>query len=217
MPMKTDREYRTMQIRAEGLKEQNDYIVEGYATTFDDPYELYRDGNYIVMEQVDHDAFKETDISDVVFLIDHEGRVYARTRNDSLHLEADDFGLRTKTDLSLTAASRDVYDAIQSGLYDRMSFAFTVKKDRYEEEEKEDGSVILTRTILEVGKLYDVSAVSFPANPNTDISARSKELIDGVIEKFEAERLHAAEIKNRRSELLHKINSILEVSTNEED
>lgn len=215
--IKSDREYRTMQIRkAEPTEEKNDYIVEGYATTFGDAYELYHDGNYKVMEVIDRDAFKNTDMTDVVFMIDHEGRVYARTRNDSLHLDIDDHGLNTRTDLSLTAASRDVYEAIQSGLYDRMSFAFTVRKDRYEEEEKEDGSVILTRTILDVGKLYDVSAVSFPANPNTDISARSKELIDGVIEKFEAERLRAAEIKESRRSLLEKINSILEVS-NEED
>ena len=76
----------------------------------------------------------------------------------------------------------------------------------------ENGDYILTRTILEVGKLYDVSAVSFPANPNTDISARTKELCDGEIAKLEAERLHAKEINEKRTAVLDKINSILEVS-----
>ena len=188
--IKSDREYRTMQIRKAEPTEEKDYIVEGHATTFDEPYELYRDGNYIVMEKVDHDAFKNTDMTDVVFMIDHEGRVYARTRNDSLHLETDDHGLNTRTDLSLTAASRDVYEAIQSGLY--------------------YGTLGSIRELIrgfteEVFQMVNCSPVS----------ARSQELIDGVIEKFEAERLRAAEIKESRRKLLEKIDSILEVSNEE--
>lgn len=214
---KTDREYRTMELRAAEATDEKSYVVEGYATTFGDSYELFRDGNYIVMETVDKDAFKNTDMSDVVFMIDHEGRVFARTRNESLKLDIDEHGLKTRTDLGLTAASREVYEAIDAGLYDRMSFAFTVTKDRYEEEEKDDGSVILTRTILEVGKLYDVSAVSFPANPNTDISARTKELIDGEIKKSVTERLHAKELNEKRAAVRDTIKSILEVKTDETD
>ena len=200
--MKTDREYRSMELRAAPQGEEKSYIVEGYATTFDDSYELFRDGNYIVMEKVDRDAFKDTDMSDVIFQIDHEGRVYARTRNKSLSLEIDEHGLKTRTDLGLTESSRSVYEDIDAGLYDRMSFAFTVNRESYEEEDRDDGTVILTRTILGVGKLYDVSAVSFPANPNTDISARSKESIDGEIKRLEAERLHAIEIQEKRKALL---------------
>ena len=165
------------------------------------------------MEKVDRDAFKDTDMSDVIFQIDHEGRVYARTRNDSLSLKIDEHGLKTRADLGLTESSRSVYEDISAGLYDRMSFAFTVNKDSFTEEERDDGTVIVTRTILGVGKLYDVSAVSFPANPNTDISARSKDLIDGEIKRFEAERLHEKEINEKRAEVLAKIDSILEVTT----
>ncbi len=208
MPKKTDREYRSMELRAAEQGDEKSYIVEGYATTFGDTYELYRDGNYIVQENVDRDAFKNTDMSDVIFQIDHEGRVYARTRNDSLKLEIDEHGLKTRTDLGLTASSRSVYEDIDAGLYDRMSFAFTVTKDSYTEEEREDGTVILTRSILEVGKLYDVSAVSFPANPNTDISARSKESIDGEIKRFEAERLHEKELQEKRQALLEQISRL---------
>ena len=215
MPVKTDREYRSMELRAVERTEEKDYIVEGYATTFGDSYELYRDGNYIVMENVDKDAFKNTDMSDVVFQIDHEGRVYARTRNGSLGLETDEHGLKTRTNLGLTESSRSVYEDIDAGLYDRMSFAFTVKKDSYTEEEKDDGTVILTRTILEVGKLYDVSAVSFPANPNTDISARTKDGIDGEIKRFEAERLHEQEIRESRMRLKEQISRILEEKDND--
>jgi HK97 family phage prohead protease len=208
MPKKTDREYRSMELRAAEQGEEKSYIVEGYATTFGDTYELYRDGNYIVQENVDRDAFKNTDMSDVIFQIDHEGRVYARTRNGSLGLEIDEHGLKTRTDLGLTASSRSVFEDIDAGLYDRMSFAFTVTKDSYTEEERDDGTVILTRSILEVGKLYDVSAVSFPANPNTDISARSKEAIDGEIKRFEAERLHEKELTEKRTALLEQISRL---------
>lgn len=207
MPVKSDREYRSMELRA-AVREENEqsFIVEGYATTFGDTYELYRDGNYIVKENVDRNAFANTDMTDVVFQIDHEGRVYARTRNGSLGLEIDEHGLKTRTDLGLTESSRSVYEDINAGLYDRMSFAFTVTKDSYAEEEQSDGSVILTRTILEVGKLYDVSAVSFPANPYTAISARSKDAIDGEIKRIEAERLHEQEIKEMRSRILDRLN-----------
>ena len=214
MPIKDNREYRTMELRTAEVREGEDknYIVEGYATTFGDTYELYRDGNYIVMENVDKDAFKDTDMSDVIFQIDHQGRVYARTRNGSLDLDIDEHGLKTKTDLGLTESSRSVYEDIDAGLYDRMSFAFTVTKDSYTEEEREDGTVILTRSILSIGKLYDVSAVSFPANPNTDISARSKDLIDGEIKRFEAERLREQRITESRQALKDQISRIMEES-----
>ena len=217
MPMKTDREYRSMELRAVkggDIPTGEDFIVEGYATTFNDTYELFRDGNYIVMENVDKDAFKDTDMSDVIFQIDHEGRVYARTRNDSLKLEIDEHGLKTRTNLGLTESSRSVYEDIDAGLYDRMSFAFTVTKDSYTEEEREDGTVILTRTILGVGKLYDVSAVSFPANPNTDISARTKDAIDGEIKRIGAERLHEQKITEMRSSIKEQISRIMEVKSN---
>lgn len=206
MPSK-EREYRSLEIRkaerAEG--EEKNYIVEGYATTFGDTYELYRDGNYIVKETVDRDAFRNTDMSDVVFQINHEGRVYARTRNGSIQLDMDEHGLHHRTDLGLTSSSRSVYEDVDAGLYDRMSFAFTVTKDSYTEEEQGNGDIVLTRTILEVGKLYDISVVDFPANPNTAISARTKELCDGEIKKFEAERLHAQEIKEKREAILARL------------
>ena len=213
MPSK-EREYRSMELRSVANEEKN-YIVEGYATTFGDVYELYRDGKYVVKETVDRDAFKNTDMSDVVFQIDHKGRVFARTRNGSLTLEADGHGLKTRTDLGLTESSRGVYEDISAGLYDRMSFAFTVTKDSYIEEEMENGDIVLTRTILEVGKLYDVSAVSFPANPYTDISARSKDLIDGEIKRFEAERLHEKEIAETRQSLKDQISRIMEEKSND--
>ena len=206
MPSK-EREYRFLELRkAEpNENEEKSFIVEGYATTFGDTYELYRDGKYIVKETVDRNAFANTDLSDVVFQINHEGRVYARTRNGSIQLDMDDHGLHHRTDLGLTSSSRSVHEDITAGLYDRMSFAFTVKKESYTEEELDTGDIILTRTILEVDKVYDISVVDFPANPFTDISARSKDLVDGEIKRFEAERLHAQEIKELRTRILARL------------
>ena len=126
MPIKEDREYRSMELRAAEQTEEKNYIVDGYATTFDSPYELYRDGKYIVMEQVDRHAFDEAYTEDTIFQYDHSGMVYARTRNQTLKLETNDHGLKVTADLSSTEASRGVWDAIDKGLIDRMSFAFTV-------------------------------------------------------------------------------------------
>lgn len=207
MPSNPNREYRSMPLniekRAEG--EEKSYIVEGYATTFGDTYELYRDGRYIVKERVDKDAFANTDMSDVVFQFDHEGRVYARTKNGTVELNVDNIGLHQKTDLGKTSSSRAAFEDIEAGNYYQMSFAFTVTDDEYEEEEQDNGDIILTRTIKEIGKLYDVSAVSFPANPYTSISARTKELCDGEIAKIEAERLHREEIRNKREAILARL------------
>lgn len=209
--MNENREYRTLEIRkAETApSEEPSYIVEGYATTFEDPYELYREGNYIVNEVVSSEAFNETDFSDVVFQINHTGRVYARTRNNSVSLEVDEHGLKHRTNLGLTSSSRSVYEDIEAGLYDRMSFAFTVAEDSYLEENLENGDTIITRTINKIGKVYDISAVDFPANPNTDISARSKGAIDGVIKRLEVERLQKLNIDNKKKEVRNIISRIL--------
>lgn len=211
MPIKPEREYRSLELRVAEQGEEKNYIVDGYATTFDEPYELYRDGKYIVMEKIDRHAFDDTYMDDVIFQYDHSGMVYARTRNKTLRLEENDHGLKVTADLGSTEASRGVWDAIDKGLIDRMSFAFTVTGDSYEEEEQENGDIILTRTIKKIGRLYDVSAVSFPANEGTSISARTKELCDGEIAKFEAERLHEQEIKEKREALKTQISRIMEV------
>lgn len=211
MPIKPEREYRSLELRVAEQGGEKNYIVDGYATTFDEPYELYRDGKYIVMEKVDRHAFSDTYMDDVIFQYDHSGMVYARTRNKTLRLEENDHGLKVTADLGSTEASRGVWDAIDKGLIDRMSFAFTVTGDSYEEEEQENGDIILTRTIKKIGRLYDVSAVSFPANEGTSISARTKELCDGEIAKFEAERLHEQEIKEKREALKTQISRIMEV------
>lgn len=195
---KEGREYRSMTVRiAERADEDNKKIVEGYATTFNDPYLLYRDRDgWELWEEVDPGAFDGCDMSDVIMQYDHEGRVFARIRNNTLTVAPDDKGLFITADLGGTEIGRGLYEEIAGGYTDRMSFGFTVAKDKREEVTDENGKTVVKRTILEIGKLFDVSAVSLPANPGTAIySARG---IDGVIEEVKAERLKALEMENAR-------------------
>ena len=179
MPYRSDREYRNMESIAAQENEEGK-VVTGYACTFSQPYELFRDGRYIVREQVDPHAFDGTDVDDVIMQYDHMGRVFARTRNKTLEISCDDHGLKIRAELGGTEIGRQLYDEIRGGYTDRMSFGFTVDEEKREEtEDKETGNVTILRTITRIRKLYDVSAVSLPANDATEISARS--LGEGVI------------------------------------
>lgn len=160
----------------------SDFYVEGYATTFNDPYVLYEYDGVKYMEQIDRHALDEADMSDVIMQYDHTGRVLARNSNGSLLLEPNQHGLFIAADLSRSEAARDMYEEINAGLVNRMSWAFHVREDTYDRATR-------TRTILKISKLYDVAAVSMPANPATEISARS--YFDGVIEAERQERLAA--------------------------
>lgn len=198
MPMKTEqREYRALELRAGSNEEQgNNYVVRGYASTFNEPYTLYEDEYMVIREIVDAHAFDETDMSDVIFQYNHEGRVFARTRNNTLEVSTDEHGLLIEADLGHTEIGRQLYDEIKGGYTDRMSFGFTVTGEEYADERVGDVDVY-TRTITRVGKLYDVSAVSIPANDGTSISIRN--LADGVISKREeAERL-AEEMRKKKT------------------
>ena len=199
--MKNDREFRKCaEFRA--LDESDSYVVEGYATTFDQPYTLYSDGYYELREVVDSKAFEKTDMSDVIMQYDHEGRVFARNRNKTLDLMTDEHGLKITANLGGTDIGRQLYQEIKGGYTDRMSFAFTVSDDK-RERETIDGKIVVTRRILGFRKLYDVSAVSTPANNSTSISARS--WCDGVIAELEAERLSALDISKRKLALKIKL------------
>ena len=199
--MKTDREFRKCaEFRA--MDDADSYAVEGYATTFDQPYTLYSDGYYELREVVDSHAFDKTDMSDVIMQYDHEGRVFARNRNKTLDLTTDEHGLKITAYLGGTDIGRQLYQEIKGGYTDRMSFAFTVSDDK-RERETIDGKIVVTRRILGFRKLYDVSAVSTPANNSTSISARS--FVDGVIAELEAERLSALEYSRRKLALKIKL------------
>ena len=171
MPFKTDREYRALaaplSVQAATKRIDTEYYVEGYATTFDKPYLLYEfeDGTKFY-ERIDAHALDGADMSDVIMQYDHEGRVFARQSNKTLLLMPDHKGLLIAADLGKTDLARGLYQDIEAGMITKMSWAFRVQEESYDRATR-------TRTILKIKKVYDVSAVSIPANGDTEISARS--------------------------------------------
>lgn len=191
--MKNDREYRDMQLRAVANEE---YKVEGYASTFE-PYVLFSMDDIDYKEQIMPTAFDECDMTDCVFRVDHEGTVYARTSAGTVEVHTDEHGLKTTADLSRTAKARGVWEDIEAGNYPKMSFAFTVGADHYD-------PATHTRYIDKIDKLYDVSPVTWPANPGTELSVKTRDYFNGVIEAEQAERL-AEELRQKKLELLRRL------------
>lgn len=190
MPIVKDREYRALQILQPQSGEKridSDYYVEGYATTFDKPYLLWEYDGIKYFEMIDRHALDGADMSDVIMQYDHSGKVMARKTNNTLIIETNDNGLFVCADLSKSSASKELYEEISNMLVTRMSWAFTVAEESYNKDTR-------TRTILKVKKVYDVSAVSIPANADTEISARS--YFDGVIE------VEKQELLERRKKIL---------------
>lgn len=194
-------EYRALRLDVAPVDEEGDeerMIVTGYATTFNEIYTLFEDEESIFKEQVAPDAFANADMSDVIMQYDHEGRVFARIRNNTLSVAPDEKGLFIQADLGGTELGRGLYEEIRGGYTDRMSFGFTVATDDFERTKAEDGRDEYLRTITGIDKLYDVSAVSLPANEGTSISARTLDLIDGEIERTRAERREAEKVELER-------------------
>ena len=207
MAVKKDREYRdmTMEVRTAEEVEIPDErkIVTGYASTFNEPYTLYEDENWRFKEVVDARAFDNTDMSDTIMQFDHSGRVFARISNNTLKVTPDERGLLIEADLGGTELGRQLYEEIRGGYTNKMSFGFTVDGDEMLDTKDVDGKALTVRTITSVRKLYDVSAVSLPANDATSISVRN--LTDGEIERIQAERLEAEKLELRRKKLMLEI------------
>lgn len=168
MPQLSSREYRDfnlgeIEVRSAETGDQDQYIVEGYAMKWA-PYPLYEYDGEIIYEEFKRSCFEGCDMSDIIFQENHEGQVLARLRNDTLEIILDDIGMFFRANLSLSQKSRDLYEAVKNRLMDRMSWGFA--PDQYEYDK-------LTRTIVHtrVKKVYDISAVSIPANENTSISS----------------------------------------------
>ena len=180
--------------------EEKSYLVEGYASTFD-PYVLMTIDGVDYSERIEPTAFDDADLTDVVFRVDHEGAVYARTSAGTVELWVDEHGLGQRTNLGKTQRARDLFADIEAGNYPKMSFAFSVAEggDRYDSETH-------TRIISRVAKVFDVSPVSFPANPSTELSVATRDYFNGVIEAEKAERLEreAEELKRKQLEVRAK-------------
>lgn len=200
--MKNNREYRNMrmEIRSKEGAEPT-YKVEGYASTFQ-PYVLFEEDGVKYSEQIDPTAFDEADLTDVVFRVDHEGAVYARTSAGTVELDIDEHGLHNITDLSRTANARGLFEDIAAGNYPQMSFAFVVVDDEYDKDTH-------TRIIHRIGKVFDISAVSFPANPTTELSVSTRDYFNGVIEMEKRERAERLAAEERQKQI-DRILSLME-------
>ncbi len=197
--MKPDREYRNMELRLMQEGDEPSFFVEGYASTFE-PYKMMERDGVAYYERIAPDAFEGADMSDVVFRVDHEGPVYARTSAGSVEVWTDEHGLAQRTDLGRTQRAKDLFYDIAAGNYPKMSFAFSVAEDHFDKETH-------TRIIDRIKKVFDVSPVSFPANPGTELCVSTRAYFDGVIEMEQAERLEA----EKREQQKHRIKILTEV------
>lgn len=187
--LKNDAEIRSMDIVRTLTENESDYIVEGYAAKYD-PYVLYKDADGEVYEQFSRENFELADKSDIILQYDHAGRVYARTSNGSLKIDVDDIGLKVTADLGRTEAARQLYEDIQAGMITKMSWRFSVLPEDYKFDKQ-------TRTLTynKLGRIYDVSAVSLPANDSTEIGVHARSFVDGLIAEEKA-RIDAEERKS---------------------
>lgn len=152
--------------------EAGGYYVAGYATTFDTRYDIGggpENGGWT--ESIRQGAFTKSlrEKDDVRFLLNHEGLPLARTKSGTMTLAQDDLGLRVEVpslDPSNPAAA-ELLSALQRGDVDQMSFAFRVTRQEWDDDYTQ-------RSITEV-ELFDVSAVTYPANEATIIGLRNDE------------------------------------------
>lgn len=195
--LKSERQIRALQTFGQPTTKRIDsnYYVEGYAARFE-PYVLYEDADGPIYERFEPGCFAGCDMSDVIFQLNHQGTVMARQSNGSLIVEVDETGLFTAADLGRTEAARNLYEEISTGMITKMSWGFILGDYYYDRD---------TRTIVHrsVKKIFDVSAVSIPANDSTNINARS--WADGVIDL--AARSEAA-LDERRRRLRLKLKTI---------
>lgn len=176
-----DRQYRTFEVRAE----PDGMTVEGYAAVLDTPEVMYEYDGIAYKEEIRRGAFDKAQMADVVMNYNHQGKPVARTKNGTLSLTVDDYGLKVRADLSSTQESRALYEEIKSGLIDKMSFAFTTNSEEYDKPTR-------TRRITGIKRVYDVAAVDFPAYDSTAIQARS--YFEAEAERERAEARNALEL-----------------------
>lgn len=155
-----------------------DLVFTGHAAVFDQLSDELGFRGWSFKEKVQRGAFRKCldEQQDTVYLFDHEGLPLARTVAGTLDLSEDPTGLAVEARCTPTTVAKDLGMAMRAGNVRQMSFAFTIAEDTWEVRQHEDGTVEEIRTIVAVDHLYDVSAVSIPAYPQTDAQVRSREL-----------------------------------------
>ena len=194
------------EVRADQTEEKGSEL-EGRAIVYDERTDL---GWYD--EIVDNGALDETDLKDVRFLVNHNTDMIplARSRNNNenstLQMSVDEGGMsiRASLDTENNAEAKSLYSAVERGDISGMSFMFTVDEDKWEDLESDHP----TRHILSIGKVFEVSAVTFPAYEQTSLEAR------GLVDALESAKtsLESAKAEQRAIERKkQKIRIITEV------
>jgi HK97 family phage prohead protease len=154
-------------------------------------------------ETIERGALMDTDLKDVAFLVNHNTDMIplARSRNNNanstMQLTPDFEGLLTKMyiDVENNSEARNLYSAVKRGDIDGMSFMFVVEADRWEDIDTDYPK----RFITKIRKIFEVSAVTFPAYEQTSIQARGlSEALDSAKESLESVRAEARELERRR-------------------
>lgn len=179
-----DRQYRSFDFERREKTEDGRLIVRGQPIVFNKETVIWEFDGVQYKEIIDARALDGAQMSDVVFNVDHDGKPAAKTKNSTLKLDVRQEGLYMEADLSQNATGRELYEDIDKGFYDKMSFAFSVEEDSY-------NRYTHTRTVLKIKRLYDVSAVTFPAYEQTSLSARNWAEAQRDIEAAEAAQKEA--------------------------
>jgi hypothetical protein len=157
-------------------------------------------------EIIERGALEGADLKDVRFLINHNTDMIplARSRNNNenstMQLSVDEEGMTIRVDLDTenNAEAKSLYSAVERGDLDGMSFMFTVDADKWEDIESEHP----TRTITGLGKIFEVSAVTFPAYEQTSITARGlSDALESAKESLENERAAKRAIEAQKQKI----------------
>ena len=189
----------SFEVRAEE-NEQHGTFITGTPIVFDQETDLgwYR-------ESIDKDALMETDLKDVRFLIGHNTEMIplARSRNNNenstMQMVVTDRGMEIRVDLDTenNADARALYSAVKRGDMSGMSFMFTVDRDEWEDIDTDSPK----RTIMSIRKVFEVSAVAFPAYPQTSIQAASEgDTLDSARASLESAKAALAEERAKKAE-----------------
>ena len=200
--MKNNVELRAFnfEVRAEE-NEDHGHILTGRPIVYDARTDL---GWYD--EIIEAGALTDTDLRDVRFLVNHNTDMIplARSRNNNenstMQMSIDEGGMAIRVDLDVdnNADAKNLYSAVSRGDIDGMSFMFTVDGDKWDEKESEHP----TRTITAIGKVLEVSAVTFPAYKQTSIQARGLDsALDNAKSSLESARAEARAIERKKQKI----------------
>lgn len=186
------------------LDSDNEKIIEGHAAVF----EQIADIGGIFFEVIDRNAFDGTDFKDVPLFVNHDcGQIpLARSRrnngNSSMTLTVDDTGLavRARLDVDNNPAAKTLFASIERGDLDGMSFAFVVDAEEWQDLDSD----MPTRRIKKIGKVFEVSAVNYPAY-NTDIHARALNALENAKRALDNARVHSLENDSANELELYKL------------